>query len=105
RSYLGSHVLVSVVKRSYRAVEFAVQSYLDGKLFDFHDCDEGVFESLTAEGWASDRYQQAPGQVDWLWILDVDGQRLVVDATYLADASAYDRSELDPVVRSIRFLD
>lgn len=32
RSYLGSHVLVSVVKRFDRAVEFAVGSYLDGKL-------------------------------------------------------------------------
>ncbi len=38
RSYLGSHVLVSVVKRFDRAVEFAVRSYLDGKL------DGGSFE-------------------------------------------------------------
>jgi basic membrane lipoprotein Med (substrate-binding protein (PBP1-ABC) superfamily) len=38
RSYLGSHVLVSVVKRFDRAVEFAVQSYLNGKL------DGGSFE-------------------------------------------------------------
>jgi hypothetical protein len=72
---------------------------------DFADCDEGVFESWTAEGWASDRYQQAPGQVDRLWILDVGGQRLVVDATYLPDTTAGDRSELDGVVRSIRFVD
>ncbi len=72
---------------------------------DFADCDEGVFESWTAEGWASDRYQQAPGQVDRLWILDVDGQRLVVDATYLADATTRERGELDHVVHSIRFLD
>ena len=31
-SYLGSHILVSVVKRFDRAVEFAVRSFLDGKL-------------------------------------------------------------------------
>ncbi len=32
RSYLGSDILVSVVKRFDRAVEFAVRSFLDGKL-------------------------------------------------------------------------
>jgi basic membrane protein A and related proteins len=32
RSYLGSHILVSIVKRFDRAVEFAVRSFLDGKL-------------------------------------------------------------------------
>jgi hypothetical protein len=72
---------------------------------DLDDCDEGVFESWTARGWSSDRYQQAPGQVDRLWILDVNGERLVVDASYLPNATAHDRAELDSVVSSIRFLD
>ena len=72
---------------------------------DFDDCDEGVFESWTARGWSSDRYQQAPGQVDRIWILDVNGERLVVDASYLPNATAHDRAELDSVVSSIRFLD
>ena len=51
----------------------------------------------------SDRYQQVAGQVDHLWILDVDGQRLVVDATYSPDVSQADRDELQRVVASIRF--
>lgn len=72
---------------------------------DFDDCDEGVFESWTANGWASDRYQQSPGQVDRIWVLDVDGQRLVVDASYLPEATAQDRAELESVANSIRFLD
>jgi hypothetical protein len=72
---------------------------------EFADCDEGHFESWTANGWASDRFQQAPGQVDRLWILDVDGQRLVVDASYLPEATPQDRAELESVVDSIRFLD
>ena len=72
---------------------------------DFDDCDEGYFESWTADGWASDRYQQKPGQVDRIWILDVDGQRLVIDAAYLPEATAQDRAELERVVDSIRFLD
>jgi hypothetical protein len=70
---------------------------------DFLDCGESYFESWTGSGWASDRYQQAPGQVDRLWILDVDGERLVVDATYLPSATAHDRAELAEVVESIRF--
>lgn len=66
---------------------------------------QGFFESWTANGWASDRYQQVPGQVDRLWILDVDGQRLVVDAWYLPAATAQDLAELAEVVDSIRFLE
>ena len=72
---------------------------------DFHDCDEGDFRSWTARGWASVRYHQAPGQVDRIWILDVDGQRLVVDAAYLPEATPQDRAELERVVDSIRFVD
>jgi hypothetical protein len=72
---------------------------------DFDDCDEGYFESWTAKGWASDRSQQRPGQVDRIWILDVEGQRLVVDAAYLPEATAQDRAELESIVDSIRFVD
>lgn len=72
---------------------------------EIDDCDEGSFESWTANGWSSDRYQQEPGQVDRIWILDVDGQRLVVDASYLPEATASDRAELERVVNSIQLLD
>ena len=43
--------------------------------------------------------------MDRLWILDVDGERLVIDASTLPDATAEDRAELERVVDSIRFLD
>lgn len=71
----------------------------------FPHCDEATFQSWTANGWSGDRYQQRPGQVDRIWILDVDGERLVVDAFYLAEATPEDRAELERVVDSIRFLD
>ena len=71
---------------------------------DFSRCGQGYFESWTGRGWATDRWQQAPGQVDRLWILSVHGRRLVVDANYLASATRKDRAELDRVVHSIRFL-
>ena len=72
---------------------------------DFADCDEGQFQSWTANGWAGGRYQQKPGQVDRLWILDVHGERLVIDAYYLPEATPGERAELERVVESIRFLD
>ena len=71
----------------------------------FDECDGGTFESWTANGWASDRSEQKPGQVDRIWIVEVDGQRLVVDASYLPGATPSDRAELARVVSSIRFLD
>src|SRR5262245_15152817 len=71
---------------------------------DFASCDEGYFESWTAVGWASDRYEQAPGQVDRLWILSVKRQRLLIDASYLPGATRKQRAQLDRIVHSIRFL-
>jgi hypothetical protein len=71
---------------------------------DFARCGQGYFESWTAKGWASDRYQQGPGQADRLWILNVKGQRLVIDAAYMPWATRKQRAELDRVVHSIKFL-
>ena len=49
---------------------------------DFADCDRGEFRS-----WAG-RYHQGPGQVDQVYILDVEGQRVVIDTTYMPGTSA-----------------
>src|SRR5262245_26392067 len=58
----------------------------------WYDNDHRDFVSwLTADD--GERYQQVAGQVDRLWVLDVDGQRLVVDATYSPDTTAQDRQE------------
>jgi hypothetical protein len=68
---------------------------------NFSDCDGATFKSWTDD--TGDRYQQGPGQVDWLWILDVAGHRLLVDATYMPGATQQDRAELVGVVSSIQF--
>jgi hypothetical protein len=79
----------------------------------FSDCDQGPgdtfgwFESwtgasLTSSG-TTDRYQQEPGQVDRLWIIDVEGRRLVIDAAYWPGATGQDRANLQRVVDSIAF--
>jgi hypothetical protein len=68
---------------------------------NFADCDGGKFKSWNdADG---DRYQQGPGQVDRLWILAIEGHRLLVDATYMPAATEHDRAELAEVVNSIVF--
>jgi hypothetical protein len=73
---------------------------------DFEGCDlqEGHadFVSWFGDGYG-ERWQQVAGQVDRLWVLDVDGQRLVVDATYSPDATDVDRDELERMVASLRF--
>lgn len=48
----------------------------------FRDCDQETFATygITPEG--PNRYQQGPGQVDEFWILDVDGQIVILDAAY-----------------------
>jgi hypothetical protein len=77
---------------------------------DFTGCDvepsNGHLDFVSWYGAASgDRYQQVAGQVDMLWVLDVDGQRLVVDATYSPDIIKADRGELVDIVESLRFTD
>jgi len=69
---------------------------------NFSDCDGGRFKSWAAEN-GGDRYQQGPGQVDQLWILDIQGRRLVIDLTYMPAASELDQVELRKVVDSIAF--
>jgi hypothetical protein len=91
-------------------LEWSVPSDLafeDGSFLECDEDDEGNsdFRSWTGKGWASTRYQQAPGQVDRLWILDVDGARLVIDAFLMPDAPESAVDELESVVNSIRFLD
>jgi hypothetical protein len=75
---------------------------------EFPACDstsEGHndFLSWTGKGWASDRYHQGAGQVDQLWILDIAGSRLVIDAFSMPYATAEEREELLAVVESIAF--
>ena len=73
---------------------------------DFSTCDEGAFASWKA---ASDpepgpsRYSQGPGQIDELWILDVDGTLAVIDGGYYAATPAEYVDELRAIVQSMTF--
>jgi len=75
---------------------------------DFDACDiaaDGTdrdFAGWLGNGGEGERYEQVPGQVDQVWVLDVHGQRLLVDATYSLDTSQADRAQLDQAVNSLQ---
>jgi hypothetical protein len=77
---------------------------------DFEGCDvepsngHRDFVSWLGNG-EGERYLLVAGQVELVWILDVDGQRLVIDAIYPPDTAEADRAELMSVVESLRFTD
>ena len=63
---------------------------------DFADCWSGTFRSW--EG----RFHSGPGQVDRVYILDVGGQRVVIDAHFLPGTSEAARVEQQAIVDSIQ---
>jgi hypothetical protein len=65
-------------------------------------CDDGEFR--TWQSLQGDRKQEGPGQIDQLFVVTVDGTRLVVDAAFFPGTAREDRSALFDMVRSIRFL-
>jgi hypothetical protein len=68
----------------------------------FSECDDGLFGSWSEAG--SDtpsRYHQGPGQLDDIYIIDVDGTRVVLDAGYFPDTNPSTRAELDDIIASI----
>ena len=62
---------------------------------DFASCDSGQFRS-----WAG-RFHQGPGQVDHVYILDVDGEREVIVVHHMPGASEADLAEQQRVFESI----
>jgi hypothetical protein len=83
-----------------KKVEFSVPSN-----FDDTSCDEGVYlrwEAASEPGdWGGWIY--GGGQREAVYILDVDGQRLVIDTMSLPGASAADLADFDQMIASIRF--
>jgi hypothetical protein len=64
-------------------------------------CSGGKFFSWTKRDGGA-RWQQGPGQRDELWILDVHGIRLVIDAAFFPKTPAKERAELDRILESVR---
>jgi hypothetical protein len=93
-------------------VDVTVTSGAPGKLVRLHvpndavfaDCDDGVFATYGIAGtMAPNRSQQAPGQVDELWILNVNDTVVIIDAMYRADTPAALIDEMRAIAESARF--
>ena len=68
----------------------------------FTECDGGDFRTLV-EGVDGARYHQGPGQIDKLWILDVDGEIVVIDVGYYDQTPQAVRDEQEAIVESTTF--
>jgi hypothetical protein len=65
------------------------------------ECDQFEFRTWVETGGGA-RYLGAPGQVDLLWILDIDGIPLVIDVSLEPGTSEQVRAELLQMVESIQ---
>ena len=65
------------------------------------DCWNTEYHLWTARP-SGGLYVQGPRQINMLWILDVDGTRLVIDAAYFPETTSADREELMDIVESVR---
>ena len=72
---------------------------------DFSECDRSTFGSWGVPGpdEAPFRYHQDPGQIDKLWVLDVEGELVVVDTAHYEGTPQAVVDELDDIVESITF--
>ena len=71
-------------------------------------CDEGVIRTWIAPGEDTALVDNTedlgmhPGQLNVVYIVDVDGDRLVIDTWHMPGTSAADLAELDAILASMR---
>jgi len=68
---------------------------------DFADCVTGHYMAWRDTG-GGDRSYQGPGQIQESWIVDVEGERLLIEASYFPEITPEDRAELQQVIDSIQ---
>lgn len=73
----------------------------------FSECDQGTFGSWTEQSEAGGsqpaRYSQGPGQIDQLWVMDIDGVITVIDGAYFGTTPDEHVEELRAIVESATF--
>jgi hypothetical protein len=96
---------ITVDGYSGKALELTVPADLGfDAVAGFTECDEGGYRSWISPDGASFREHQAPDQRDRLWIVDVEGTRIVIDVTFYAGTPAADLAEIEAILASINFL-
>lgn len=74
--------------------------------YDATECTDGMFGILQdgnapSSDDAPHLWAQAPGQVNRMWIVDVEGERLQILSGYPPGTSEQDRKDLDEMVASV----
>ena len=69
----------------------------------FTDCQGGGLQSWLAPGLSSVFYgYSGPRQIEEFWILDVNGTRLMIQATWFPDSPPQDMAEMRAILDSLR---
>ena len=67
-------------------------------------CDDGTFASYGVAGASSPaRTHQGPGQIDEIWILNVNGAVAIIDVMYRPDTPAALIDEMRAIVESAEY--
>jgi hypothetical protein len=70
----------------------------------FTDCEGGEFASYTVDPTgALYRFQQGPGQIDDLFIVDVDGAIVIINTMYRPDTATEQVMEMRTIAESATF--
>jgi len=71
----------------------------------FSECDRGTFGSwgVPSSDLSPFRYRQDPGQIDEVWIVDVDGTLAVIDIAYYEGTPRSVIDEMEAIVASVSF--
>jgi hypothetical protein len=86
-----------------KRVELSIPTDLDRAT-----CDEGVIRTWVAPGEdtalvnETENLGMHPGQLNVVYIVDVNGDRLVIDTWHMPGTSAADLAELDAILASMR---
>jgi hypothetical protein len=71
---------------------------------DFADCDLGQFTTWTDTGTDfSQRFQQGPGQLNDIHIIDVEGTRVIIDVGHYPSTPAADLADLEDILANVTF--
>ena len=71
----------------------------------FSECDQGLFGSWGVPGddLTPFRYHQDPGQIDEVWIVDVNGELAIIDLAYYEGTPQVNVDEMRAIIDSVTF--
>jgi hypothetical protein len=91
---------VDVMVGGYAGKAMALQVPDDA---DFSSCEEEFFATFGTTNDSLARYQQGPGQIDDIYIVDVDGTIVIIDAMYRPSTPAELVDEMRGIMESATF--